>query len=71
MLEDFFGGPRLRIPDDVLRTIANGMAEAEAYLRALADGQGAEVSTRPRGGNYLAASAESDRGPLQLTYHDA
>jgi len=41
-----------RIPDDVIETLANGMAEAEAYLRQLADGTGAEISARPRGGNY-------------------
>ena len=28
------------------------MAEAEGFLRDLADGSGAEITTRPRGGNY-------------------
>ena len=41
-----------RISDDVIRTISNGMAEAEGFLRDLADGSGAEITTRPRGGNY-------------------
>lgn len=41
-----------RIPDDVLRTISNGMAQAEEFLRDVADGSGAEITTRPRGGNY-------------------
>ena len=41
-----------RIPDDVTRAMATGMAEAEGYLRDLADGTGAEITTRPRGGNY-------------------
>ena len=41
-----------RIPDDVLRTISNGMALAEEFLRDVADGSGAEITTRPRGGNY-------------------
>jgi succinate dehydrogenase/fumarate reductase flavoprotein subunit len=41
-----------RIPDDVIRMIAEGMAKAEGYLRDVADGTDAEISTRPRGGNY-------------------
>ena len=41
-----------RIPDDVIRMIAEGMAQAESFLREAADGTGAEISTRPRGGNY-------------------
>ena len=32
--------------------LCQGMAEAEAYLRDLAKGRGAEISTRPCGGNY-------------------
>jgi succinate dehydrogenase/fumarate reductase flavoprotein subunit len=41
-----------RIPDDVIRMIAEGMAQAESFLREVADGTNAEISTRPRGGNY-------------------
>ena len=41
-----------RIPDDVLRALAEGMALAEGYLRELAKVAGAEITTRPRGGNY-------------------
>ncbi len=41
-----------RIPDQVIEALANGMAEAEDYLRQLADGTGAGISSRPRGGNY-------------------
>ena len=37
-----------RISDDVIRTISNGMAEAEGFLRDLADGSGAEITTRRR-----------------------
>jgi succinate dehydrogenase/fumarate reductase flavoprotein subunit len=41
-----------RIPDDVIEAMANGMAEAEGYLRELAHDTGAEITTRPRGGKY-------------------
>lgn len=41
-----------RIPDDVLRMIAEGMSQAEGFVRELAEGTGAEITTRPRGGNY-------------------
>lgn len=41
-----------RIPDDVIRMIAEGMSEAEGFLREVAEGSDAEISTRPRGGNY-------------------
>ncbi len=41
-----------RIPDSVLRMMADGMAQTEGYLRELAEGTGADIRTRPRGGNY-------------------
>ncbi|MEE2997592.1 MAG: FAD-dependent oxidoreductase [Pseudomonadota bacterium] len=41
-----------RIPDDVLRMIADGMAQAEEFLRDVANGSDAVITTRPRGGNY-------------------
>jgi succinate dehydrogenase/fumarate reductase flavoprotein subunit len=41
-----------RIPDDVIHAMATGMSQAESYLRELAEPVGAEITTRPRGGNY-------------------
>ena len=41
-----------RTPDDVLQVLADGLAEAEDYLRGLAQGSGAVISTREKGGNY-------------------
>ncbi len=41
-----------RTPDNVLRVLADGFADAEAYVRQLAEGTGAVISTREKGGNY-------------------
>ncbi|MEE8515249.1 MAG: FAD-dependent oxidoreductase [Alphaproteobacteria bacterium] len=41
-----------RTPDDVLRTLAEGMTELEAYVRELTEITGAEFLIRDRGGNY-------------------
>ena len=45
-----------RISDDVIRTISNGMAEAEGFLRDLADGSGAR-NHDPAAGWQLPLSA--------------
>ncbi len=41
-----------RTPDDVLRTLADGMAEMPDYLRDLAQINGAQVKVAPAAGNY-------------------
>ncbi|HEV8023173.1 MAG TPA: FAD-binding protein [Candidatus Lustribacter sp.] len=41
-----------RTPDDVLRTLAEGMTTLEADVRELAGAAGAEILTRENGGNY-------------------
>ena len=41
-----------RVPDDVVRALADGMAECEAYVRDLARLADAEITVRERGGNY-------------------
>ena len=41
-----------RTPDPVLRALADGMTELEAYVRKLAEPLGAEFMIRDRGGNY-------------------
>src|SRR5271155_40775 len=41
-----------RTPEDVLRTLAEGMTTLEAEVRVLAGAAGAEVLTRENGGDY-------------------
>ena len=41
-----------RVPDDVVRALADGMAECEDYVRELACIADAEITVRERGGNY-------------------
>lgn len=41
-----------RTPDDVLRALADGMVDNEAYARKLTELTGAEYMIRERGGNY-------------------
>jgi succinate dehydrogenase/fumarate reductase flavoprotein subunit len=41
-----------RTPDAVLKALADGMEDLEAYVRDLAAGSGAEFMIRERGGNY-------------------
>jgi len=46
-------------PDDVLRTIADGMVDLEDYVRKLARVNGAEISRKPREANYPFPGYES------------
>lgn len=48
-----------RVPDKVVRALADGMAECEAYVRELALIANAHVTTRERGGNYPFASRDA------------
>lgn len=41
-----------RVPDAVIRALAEGMAECETYVRELAEIADATVTSRERGGNY-------------------
>ncbi len=41
-----------RVPDSVVRALADGMAQCEAYVRELATIADATVTSRERGGNY-------------------
>ena len=42
-----------RVPDDVVRALAVGMAECENYVRALGQTADAQITTRQRGGETI------------------
>jgi succinate dehydrogenase/fumarate reductase flavoprotein subunit len=62
-----------RTPDDVLRTLADGMATVESDVRALAAVNGAEIVLRENGGNYPFPGTGTfyDTNVVRIPGHDA
>ncbi len=62
-----------RTPDDVLRTLADGMATVEQDVRALAAVNGAEIVVRENGGNYPFPGTETfyDTNVVRIPGHDS